>query len=79
METNQRDGSQFMSFLKDKGVTKEQVIDVLAVSERAFFYWTSGQREPRFTVKQIQALCRLCDCSVHDLPVSFGASSSETN
>ncbi|MBW4581807.1 MAG: helix-turn-helix transcriptional regulator [Tildeniella nuda ZEHNDER 1965/U140] len=64
--------SQFMTFLQERNVTPEQVIDVLGVTPRAFFYWTSGQREPRFTIQQIQDLCNLLGCSVHDLPLNFG-------
>jgi len=70
--------SQFMSFLKERNVTPEQVIDVLGVTSRAFFYWTSGQREPRFTIQQVQALCTLLGCSVHELPANFGRIQSKS-
>ena len=77
METNQRDKSQLMNFLEERGVTRKQFVEVLDVTERTFFFWIAGERQPRFTVKQIQDLCLLFDCSVHDIPVSFSALKSE--
>lgn len=71
MSTN-RHASPIMSFIQSRNKSMEDVADALGVSVRAVFYWTSGQREPRFTVKQIQALCTLLECSVHELPPDFG-------
>jgi transcriptional regulator with XRE-family HTH domain len=64
--------SQFMSLLEAKNKTPEQVAEALDVSLRAVYYWVSGQREPRLTITQVQALCTLLDCSVHDIPRQFG-------
>ncbi|WP_415354788.1 helix-turn-helix domain-containing protein [Leptolyngbya sp. FACHB-1624] len=63
-----------MSLLKLKGKTPEEVATVLDISPRAVYYWLSGSREPRLTIKQIQDLCSFLECSVHDLPVYFGRS-----
>ncbi|MBW4465663.1 MAG: helix-turn-helix transcriptional regulator [Pegethrix bostrychoides GSE-TBD4-15B] len=67
-----RNESAFMNFLRQKNKTPEDVAAALEISPRAVYYWTSGTREPRLTVRQIQALCRLLDCSVFDLPPDFG-------
>ncbi|NDJ16796.1 helix-turn-helix domain-containing protein [Myxacorys almedinensis A] len=71
MSKNRHD-SQFMSLLQDKSKTPEDVAKALGVSPRAVYYWTSGNREPRLTIKQVQALCLLLDCSIHELPAYFG-------
>lgn len=71
MSKNRHD-SPFMNFLQEKGKSPEQVAQALGVSPRAVFYWASGQREPRLTIKQIQSLCSLLECSVHELPADFG-------
>jgi transcriptional regulator with XRE-family HTH domain len=61
-----------MSLLEAKNKTPEEVAEALDVSLRAVYYWVSGEREPRLTIVQVQALCKLLDCSVHDLPAKFG-------
>lgn len=68
-----RNESVFMQLLREKNKTPEDVAAALDISPRAVYYWTAGKREPRFTVKQIQALCKLLDCGVFDLPTDFGA------
>jgi DNA-binding Xre family transcriptional regulator len=60
-----------MSLLQEKQKTPEDVATALGISARAVYYWVSGKREPRLTVKQVQDLCLLLDCSVHDLPTDF--------
>ncbi|WNZ26694.1 helix-turn-helix transcriptional regulator [Leptolyngbya sp. NK1-12] len=60
-----------MNLLRAKNKTPEQVADTLGISPRAVYYWFAGKREPRFTVSQIQALCSLLECSVHELPTNF--------
>lgn len=67
-----RHASQFMSLLILKRKTPEQVAEALEVTPRAVYYWLSGAREPKFTIRQIQALCQLLECSVHELPADFG-------
>lgn len=67
--------SPFMKLLTAKKKTPADVAAVLGVNERAVFYWLSGEREPRFTVAQIQALCRFLECSVFDLPIDFSRES----
>ncbi|MBD2093170.1 helix-turn-helix transcriptional regulator [Microcoleus sp. FACHB-1515] len=61
-----------MNLLKDKNKSPEEVAEALGVSPRAVYYWIAGSREPRLTIAQTQALCRLLDCSVYDLPIDFG-------
>lgn len=65
------DESLFMQLLKDKGKTPEDVAGALNVKVRAVYFWLAGDRTPRFTVEQVQKLCNLLDCSVHELPRDF--------
>ncbi len=74
MEENIRT-SAFMDLLTAKNKKPEDVANALGVSLRAVFYWIAGTREPRLTIAQIQALCILLDCSVHELPAVFGPQS----
>jgi transcriptional regulator with XRE-family HTH domain len=65
------DESPFMHLLKDKGKTPEDVASALNVKVRAVYFWLAGERTPRFTIEQVQKLCSLLDCSVHQLPRDF--------
>ena len=67
--------SPFMKLLLAKNKTPAQIADVLGVNERSVFYWLSGEREPRFTIAQVQDLCRFLECSVFDLPLDFSRES----
>jgi transcriptional regulator with XRE-family HTH domain len=71
-----RNESEFMDLLKAKNKTREDVARALGISERAVYYWVSGTREPRLTIGQVQALCTLLGCSVHELPSNFGPKQS---
>lgn len=66
-----------MTLLQVKKKTPEQVAEALGISPRAVYYWTSGKREPRLTIRQVQALCQLLECSVHELPLDFGPEEAE--
>lgn len=71
MDKNRHD-SRFMSLLQMKRKTPEEIADVLDVTVRAVYFWISGAREPRLTIKQVQDLCTFLDCTVHELPEYFG-------
>jgi DNA-binding Xre family transcriptional regulator len=75
MSENSHHASAFMGLLQEKKKKPEDVAIALGVSLRAVFYWTSGQREPKLTIQQVQSLCTLLDCSVHELPQDFGPES----
>ena len=55
-----------------KRKSPEEVALALGISPRAVYYWIAGKREPRLTIKQVQDLCALLGCSVHELPPDFG-------
>lgn len=55
-----------------KQKSPEEVAAALGISPRAVYYWIAGTREPRLTIKQVQDLCTLLDCSIHELPPVFG-------
>lgn len=71
MDKNRHD-SRFMTLLQMKRKSPEEVAEVLGVTVRAVYFWISGHREPRLTIKQTQDLCTFLDCSVHELPEYFG-------
>lgn len=60
-----------MSLLEERKKRPEDVADALGIEARTVYYWLSGARKPRFSVDQMQKLCVLLDCSVHDLPTDF--------
>lgn len=70
--------SPLMKLLNAKNKTPAEMAGVLGVNERSVFYWLSGEREPRFTIAQTQALCSFLECSIHDLPVDFSRESSSS-
>ncbi|MBE9063301.1 helix-turn-helix domain-containing protein [cf. Phormidesmis sp. LEGE 11477] len=63
-----------MQLLIEKNKKPIDVANALDIGERAVLYWLSGERVPRLTIEQTQALCRLLNCSVFDLPVDFSRS-----
>jgi len=63
--------SAFMQLLTEKSKKPEDVAAALGVAPRTVFFWLSGERTPRLTISQVQALCKLLECSVFELPVSF--------
>lgn len=75
--SKKRGTSEFMSLLKEKNKTPEQVAESLGISPRAVYYWMAGKREPRFTISQIQTLCLFLNCSVHELPTNFSRVESQ--
>ena len=69
--------SPLMQLLISKKKTPEELADALGVNVRSVFFWLSGNRKPRFTIAQVQTLCRFLDCSVHELPIDFSRDSAE--
>lgn len=73
MESSKKNKLSFMTLLEDRGLSPENVAEALGVTPRAVYYWLSGQRIPKLTIAQSQALCSLLGCSIHDLPESFSS------
>jgi hypothetical protein len=48
-----------------------QIAAALSVNERSVRHWLAGTRIPRLTIEQSQALCRLFNCSIFDIPTDF--------
>jgi transcriptional regulator with XRE-family HTH domain len=70
--------TEFMDLLEKQGVTVRRVATALDISERAVYFWFSGSRKPRLSIAQVQALCNLLDCTVHDLPIDFSQANPDT-
>lgn len=53
------------------GITQEDLADALNVSSRTVINWEGGHTRPKLTVSQMQALCRLFDLKIEELPEDF--------
>lgn len=49
-------------------LTQQQVADELGVTVTTVKNWEAGRFEPRLTISQMQALCRVLQCSLDELP-----------
>jgi DNA-binding XRE family transcriptional regulator len=64
---------ELMRLRKRLGLTQKQVADAVGVTDQTVSNWEAGRFEPRLTISQMQALCRVLQCSLDELP-SFSAS-----
>ena len=53
------------------GVTQERVSNALGVTDHTYRNWVKGRAEPKLTIRQIKALCKVLDCQLWDLPDDF--------
>ncbi len=61
-----------MSGLRQQlGLTQEDIAKTLGVTTRTVISWENGQHEPRLTVRQMKALCRLLNKQIEELPDNF--------
>lgn len=62
---------------KGLGLTQEDVAKALDVTTRTIINWENGHHEPRLTLRQTKALCRLLQISqIEDMPDVFWTESS---
>jgi DNA-binding XRE family transcriptional regulator len=64
--------SDFVLLRQRMDVTQKDIAEALNVSERTVWAWEKGRHEPRLTIPQTKALCRLLNVSIEDLPDDFG-------
>jgi DNA-binding XRE family transcriptional regulator len=62
---------------KRLGLTQKQVADSVGVTDQTVSNWEAGRFEPRLTISQMQALCRVLQCSLDELPSFTDAEKSE--
>jgi transcriptional regulator with XRE-family HTH domain len=58
-------------------VTQRPIALELDVTVTTVQNWEAGRFEPRLTISQIQALCRVLQCSLDELPSFTDAEKSE--
>jgi DNA-binding XRE family transcriptional regulator len=61
-------GRELMRLRKRLGLTQKQVADAISVTDQTVSNWEAGRFEPRLTISQIQALCRVLQCSLDEIP-----------
>jgi DNA-binding XRE family transcriptional regulator len=61
-------GRKLMRLRKRLKLTQKQVADAVGVTDQTVSNWEAGRFEPRLTISQIQALCRVLQCSLDELP-----------
>ncbi len=68
---------ELMRLRKRLRLTQKQVADAVGVTDQTVSNWEAGRFEPRLTISQIQALCRVLQCSLDELPSFTDAEKSE--
>lgn len=64
--------SQLVKLREKAGITQEALAQALAVTDHTVRNWEKGRAEPRLTIRQVKALCRVLQCQLEDLPDNFG-------
>lgn len=67
----------FLDMRKELGLTQEEVAVALGVTPRTVLNWENGHHEPKLTIKQVKALCRLLQLSLDQVPDEFPFYASE--
>ena len=70
-------GRELTRLRKRLGLTQKQVADAVGVTDQTVSNWEAGRFEPRLTISQMQALCRILQCSLDELPSFTEAEESE--
>ncbi len=66
-----------MKLRKRLGLTQKQVAAAVGVTDQTVSNWEVGRFEPRLTISQMQALCRILQCSLEELPNFIDSEKSE--
>jgi DNA-binding XRE family transcriptional regulator len=70
-------GRELMRLRKRLGLTQKQVADAVGVTDQPVSNWEAGRFEPKLTISQMQALCRVLQCSLDELPSFTDAEKSD--
>jgi DNA-binding XRE family transcriptional regulator len=68
---------ELMRLRKRLGLTQKQVADAVGVTDQTVSNWEAGRFEPKLTISQMQALCRVLQCSLDELPSFTDAEKSD--
>jgi len=71
-------GKKLMQLRKRLGLTQKQVADAVGVTDQTVSNWEAGRFEPRLTIGQTQALCRILQCPLEELPSFNDAQESDS-
>ncbi len=63
--------SKFVMRRKRLKLTQKDLSDAIGISVRSISHWEQGTHLPRLTPKQFSDLCRVLECSIHDLAGDF--------
>ncbi|MGV0025001.1 helix-turn-helix transcriptional regulator [Phormidesmis priestleyi] len=63
-----KSGEKFAALRKKLGLTQRQVAEAIRVTDQTVSNWEAGRFEPKLTISQTQALCRILQCSLDELP-----------
>lgn len=64
--------SPLMRFRILRGITQQQLADILEIDRKTVSNWETGKSVPTFTVPQIKKLLKSLDITVEQLPDNFG-------
>lgn len=71
-------GKSWLTKMREElGLTQEDVAKELGVTSRTIINWENGHHEPRLTIRQMKALCRLLHKPIEDIPDDFCAKSAQ--
>lgn len=63
--------SKFVMRRKQLKLTQKDISEAIGISVRSISHWEQGTHLPRLTPKQFSDLCRVLECSIHELASDF--------
>lgn len=64
--------SPLMKFRILRGITQQQLADILGIERKTVSNWETGRSVPTFTVPQIKQLLKALNITIEQLPDNFG-------
>lgn len=61
-------GEKLKQLRRQLGLTQRQVAEALRVTDQTVSNWEANRFEPRLSIRQMQILCRILQCSLEELP-----------
>ncbi|MEL7354066.1 MAG: helix-turn-helix transcriptional regulator [Cyanobacteria bacterium J06560_5] len=63
--------SKFVMRRKELKLTQKDISDAVGISVRSISHWEQGTHVPRLTPRQFSILCKVLQCTIHDLASDF--------
>ena len=63
--------SWLLDMRKKLGLRQEDVAKALNVTTRSIMNWESGKHEPKLSIRQTKALCKLLGVSLDEIPDDY--------